>query len=379
MKYLNGIVLFLVMVVILGFPGCKRGDSDPDLDITVQQMVDDGIDELIAAQDSDGTWHYEGVHQVNGGIPIGFRVGGTATVCQALLFAETSREAAATSALLRGVNYILQTLDNPGIVVSTQNIYDVRIWAQAYVVTFLCQLRASGRAGETGQVGAIDAGISQMTEAIIIEEIAGGGWHYANHTYSSAVTSAVVVQALLWARSQGENVPDDILLRSRDFLLLTRYPEGVFRYDQGERGGMEVNLQLPGSVGRSALCETTLYLMGANPIEPVRDALNAFHTHWDALREYYQVPGTHGAPYGVAPYYFFFGHFYAGQSIELLPQGERNGERNRLRDLIRLTREPDGSWNDRVFHQSRCYGTAMAIMSLQSNRVPLPPAVSLTN
>jgi hypothetical protein len=66
----------------------------------------------------------------------------------------------------------------------------------------------------------------------------------------------------------------------------------------------------------------------------------------------------------IAPYYFYYAHYYAAQAIELLPATERPEYRRRVQELIFRTREDDGSWNDRVFPRSAAYGTAMATMSL---------------
>ena len=73
---------------------------------------------------------------------------------------------------------------------------------------------------------------------------------------------------------------------------------------------------------------------------------------------------THVAPYGVAPYYFFFAHGYAAEAIERLPEAERAAWRDRLHRLLMSVRDEDGTWNDRVFPRSASYGTAMAMLAL---------------
>ena len=79
-------------------------------------------------------------------------------------------------------------------------------------------------------------------------------------------------------------------------------------------------------------------------------------------------------PYGIAPYYFFYAHYYAAQAIELLPETDRDEYRSRMRELLLQIREDNGSWNDRVFRRSANYGTAMAIMSLTMHKHPAPAA-----
>ena len=66
---------------------------------TVQQMIDKGAAELIAMQEENGSWPYEGVYRVHRKIPVGYRVGGTSLVAQALLYATDSNNAAANEAI----------------------------------------------------------------------------------------------------------------------------------------------------------------------------------------------------------------------------------------------------------------------------------------
>ena len=120
--------------------------------------------------------------------------------------------------------------------------------------------------------------------------------------------------------------------------------------------------------------ETTLVLLGGGSVEAVRGAVAAFHQHWQELEKRRQKPGTHVGDYLIAPYFFYYGHRYCAQAIELLPEKERAAQRGKLVELIVKTRDRDGTWNDRVFPQSRGYCTAMVVLALLGERTPLPPA-----
>jgi hypothetical protein len=78
------------------------------------------------------------------------------------------------------------------------------------------------------------------------------------------------------------------------------------------------------------------------------------------------------APHNIAPYYFYYGHRYAAQAIEMLPEAKRKAERAKLVDVILKTRDEDGTWNDRVFERSRNYGTAMVVLALLNEKTPVP-------
>jgi hypothetical protein len=78
-------------------------------------------------------------------------------------------------------------------------------------------------------------------------------------------------------------------------------------------------------------------------------------------------------PYGIAPYYFMFGHMYAAQAIELLADDElKVSMRIRMRAYLARSRDQGGSWNDRDFDRSAGYGTAMALLALQMPWLPKP-------
>jgi len=143
------------------------------------------------------------------------------------------------------------------------------------------------------------------------------------------------------------------------------------RFKEGEPG--VTGDQVAGSIARSAACETTLLLLGGGSVGAVKGAIDAFHEHWQALEDRRKKTGTHIGPYKIAPYYFYYGHRYAAQAIEMLPEKERAKERKRLLEAILRTRDEDGTWNDRVFPRSRNYGTAMIVLALLGEKTPLPP------
>jgi hypothetical protein len=334
------------------------------------ELLETAVAQLLKAQDKDGAWPYEGVHRVEGEIPVGYRVGGTALVAGALLAAVPDNKEARAAAE-RGLAYVLKNLDDPKMKPSTRDVYDVRVWGHACALEFLCQVRAARAAGE--QAKAVDAWVPKLVDTLVTEEIEGGGWNYASRQRHASFVTAPVAQALLWARSQGEKVPDAVLERSRKVLEASRTEAGAFVYSGSNDSARAGRDGLPGSAARSAVCETTLLLLGGGSREKVKAALDAFHKHWDELHKRHQKTGTHEGPYSIAPYYFYYGHRYAAQAIEVLPREMQAAERDRLLEVILRTREKDGTWNDRVFARSRAYGTAMIVLALLGDRVPMPP------
>lgn len=394
-----------IIFLILSF-AAARAAAEP-VGSSDDELIRTATIELIKMQEEDGAWPYEGVYRVGGRIPIGYRIGGTAIVAQALLYATDRADHEADTAIRRGVEFILSQLDDPLLQPSTKDTYDVRVWGHCYVLDFFCRLRAAGRCGDHQK--SIEQWISNLVEALVIQELKEGGWNYANRKQPAAFVTAPVVQALLIARSQGEKVPDGVFDRARQSLAAARYDDGAFLYSgvrppahTAARGNGDAEkpaaaadgaatsqpstaptttrparrTQLPGSIARSAVAETTLGLLGSDAGPQIQAALDAFHTHWDELEKRRKKTGTHEGPYGVAPYYFYYGHRYAAQAIQMLPATDRRREAERLREVILKTRDADGTWNDRVFPRSRNFGSAMCVLAMLGDRVPPPPALS---
>jgi len=370
--------LFALSVLLLGLLQSHvlpQEKPQPAAKPTSGALIQEAVQHLLALQDTDGAWSYEGVYRVNKNLPVGYRIGGTAAVGSTLLVAAPKHEAA-LAAVRRALAYILAELDDPLMVPSTEPKYDVRVWGHACALEFLCNVRAAKNTDKYAKE--VSAWIPKLIAALVTEEIPGGGWNYANRRAHASFVTAPVTQALLLARGQGEKVPDEVLERARKVLEMSRTLAGAFLYsgtlvNNEKAAKASINL-LPGSIARSAVCETTLMLLGGGSPEGIRGSVAAFHDHWQELEKRRAKPGTHIGDYKIAPYFFYYGHRYCAQAIELLPAEARPVERGKLLDLIVTTRDADGTWNDRVFPRSRGYCSAMVVLALLGERTPLPPA-----
>jgi hypothetical protein len=348
--------------------GTRAENTQPQKD----DLLRESVQALVKMQEEGGQWPYEGVYKPGGKIPIGYRVGGTSIVATSLLNA-APQDKGVQAAITRALAFVLKELDDPLMAPSTKEGYDVRVWGHGCALEFFCALRAAKATGERGKE--IDAWIKKLVETLITEEIGGGGWNYASRRSQATFVTAPIVQALLLAQAQGEKVPVEILERARKVLEEARYDSGGFAYS-GPAKGKDTGKVLPGSVARSPVCETTLLLLGGGDLDRVQKAIDAFHTHWEELEKRRQKTGTHVAPYNVAPYYFYYGHRYLAQAIQMLPEKTRAAEREKLMKLVLQVRDKDGTWNDRVFERSRNYGTAMVVLILLNDRAPMPPSLA---
>ncbi len=273
------VILFLLPLAGVGVGSASFAGSD---DPSNKELILTAVTQLLLMQESDGTWPYEGVYRVGGEIPIGYRIGGTALVGEALLHSAAADDKKVFSAIARGIDYILAALEDPRMAPSKKNAYDVRVGGHCYALDFFCQLRGAKRFADRGK--SIEKWIPKLVAALIEEELPDGGWNYAGRRQHAAFVTAPVTQALLLARSQGEKVPVELFERSRKILLGSRTKSGAFTYSGRSAGQAESpRAKMPGSIGRSPLCETTLKLLGGGSTRAIQAALDAFHLHWEEL------------------------------------------------------------------------------------------------
>ena len=347
---------------------------------------------LLGAQESldpavkeKAEWPYEGVYRsLEGGkravIPLGYRVGGTSIAALALIEVANGKPVGEPRAAIeRALGFVLASLDAPRMDSGFLDGYDVRGWGHAYALSFLLRLREAGLVPQE-RADSVAKAIPALVELLAKTAIEDpGGWNYARgadpaHASPSTFMTAPTLQILFEAAAAGETVDANVVEKALATLEGARLDTGAFQYGThgGERKSGTGFEDVPGSIGRSPVCETTLYLAGRGSLERVRGALDAFFEHWQWLEQRRKHDKTHIPPYFIAPYYYFYAHRYAAQAIELLPESERAGYRERLLKLLFAVREEDGGWNDRVFPRSENFGTAMTLLALKSPTLRQP-------
>jgi hypothetical protein len=349
--------------------------ADPSKEV-IEQAISNGVQLLLQMQESmdeggpKAEWPYEGVYRVNRQIPVGYRVGGTSIACMALLAAPAyADDEARKAAVERALRFVLDASKDPLMNPDYDGGYDVRGWGYTYRLLFLLALKHAD-AVPAAMSDEIEKTVKWDIDAIQQTEIPKvGGWNYARAQGKDAVSppspfmTAPTLEALFTARSMGYAVDDAVVSRAIDTLVKQRSATGSFVYAGASRDDRPPE-PVPGSVGRMLAGETTLFLCGKSDLLHIRGAIDAFITHWEWLDKRRAQNGTHIPPYNIAPYYFYYAHYYAARAIEFLPARERPEYRRRLARLLFSVRLDDGSWNDRVFSRSRNYGTSMVMMAL---------------
>ncbi|MCH2148398.1 MAG: hypothetical protein MK095_03090 [Phycisphaerales bacterium] len=373
--------LFILAIVCCGIPTA----ADPPPLGDDQQVAAGGVAFLLTRQEgpSQAEWPYEGVYRVREAgervIPIGYRVGGTALVSTALLrCAPAEDDQKHTEALDRATRFLCDAITHEQMQWKDyEGGYDVRGWGYIYALSFLTELQAASEVPHA-QSASIKKSITFYAKAL--QEIAipeWGGWNYARRRAERPAPQAPfmtgpALQALFAASKAGVAVDGDIITRALDALERSRSTTGAVEYSGGLTQA-DPATHVAGSAGRMLASETTLLLAGRGSVDRVRSALDSFLAFWNELEARRSKSGTHKGPYAVAPYYFFFAHYYAAQAIEMLPEPIRDEYRGQLRARLQEVRYEDGTWNDRVFPRSASYGTALTLLALNMSDAT-PPA-----
>ena len=246
-----------------------------------------------------------------------------------------------------------------------------------YALQFFLRQRALERVPED-LAEAIDARIPQCIAMLTADAIPGiGGWNYSRPggagqpAPASPFMTVPAVLALWEAQRQGFAVEDAVLEGALTALEQARAAGGGIAYTSG--GG---RAQIPGTIGRTPATEIVLHLAGRAPRENLSVAVDAFLEHWEELEKRRPKTGTHEGDFAIAPYYFYYAHYYAALAIEMTPEAGRDARRERFRQRLASTWEPDQQFNDRVFARSSHFGTAMAMLALRVPDLALPAGPS---
>jgi hypothetical protein len=363
--------------------------------VDVEAATKEAIAALLRLPEGDDRdqWPYEGVYREDQGqLPVGYKVGGTAIVCLAMIAAPGYRDdAARVAAVERGVAFILKTLDVPRMQNSNVGNYDVRGWGHIYGLTLFLEL-LDHKLAPAAHAAAIAEKAKWLVQALCESAIPeSGGWNYARareswmspNSRASTFMTPPALQALFHAKARGYEVDDKVVDQALAALERARSEPGGYAYSAPAdsqngvpAGKLAFMDQVPSSAARATACEATLLLAGRGDQERLHRAVLRFFANWDYLAERKSQLGTHVQPYGIAPYYFLYGHLYAAQAIELLDDSRYGSEKEELRTQMRAflarSRDADGSWNDRQFPRSAGFGTAMAILCLWMPKLPKP-------
>jgi len=374
----------------LATQGPKPAPVEPPTAKELESSIRRGVDFLIESQRKSGAWggpqRTKGLNIYAPGMAshLAFRTGTTSLALQALcesreLF-DGERRKKIEAAIDRGQAWLLEHSDRllraePDAWVQQMGIALYSIWGHAYALHAIVPLHE--RAGGDEELQAKLMKLAQYhVRRLETCAFINGGWSYYDQTAKTltpgdspfSFSTATVLVALKEAEKLGLEFPKPLADKAIASLLRQRYPDFSYAYGEYLRMMPRLSINRPaGSLGRSQVCNLALRLYGDKQVtdEVMKAWLNRLFARNGWLSIGRKRPIPHESHFGVAGYFYYYGHYYAALCIEQLPDDERQRPYDHLARILMPLQEKDGSWWDYPlydYHQG--WGTAMAVSAL---------------
>lgn len=295
----------------------------------------------------------------------------TGLVARSLL--DTGNDAEGLAAAKRGLENLAK---RPNLVRPAD--WDVdNVWGLIYGLDSVAHALRDPRIAESDLAPLLKSGGQQMVKALLRYQTPSGGWgYYADPEsawrpgWATSFTTSAGVLALLEAKAAGLEVPAKELRAAARIVKAARRPNGAFAYNIEAipaHPRLESIDQVKGSLGRMQIGNLVLLRSGLEDSEATRiKALEEFFEHHKFLDAARNKPIPHEAYYANAAYFYLFGHYYAAEMLGTIGESERARFVEPLRAEILKCRQKDGAfWDFWIANNTKCYGTAFAIMALQ--------------
>lgn len=383
--------------------GPEPADITPPSAAEIHKAIRRGVEFLLETQLKQGAWgrsansKYYRIWAPVPGAHRAFRTATTSLCLMALIeareqFEEEFRERV-EQAIDLGQEWLLEHANNlrrsgPDALDRSFGYTLYNVWGHAFSIHAIVRLheRASGNAQLQTKLQAL---LEYQVDRLRRDEFLNGGWGYYDLPFSGGArprrprmqrptdspisfTTATVLIAIKEAAALGVEFPEAAADRAIASLHRQRYPDFAYAYGEYLRYSPRAGINRPaGSLGRSQVCNLALRLYD-DPLvtdDVLRTWLKRLiaRNGWLSMSRKRNIPGQspHFADFGVAGYFYYYGHFYAAMCFEQLPEQERPYYQAHVAHLLLPLQEKDGSWWDYIlydYHQQ--YGTAMAISSL---------------
>jgi hypothetical protein len=367
--------------------GPRPPSVPPPAPATIDDTIRRGVTFLLTHQNKNGSW---GSHELTSGsveiyapLPGGhqaFQAAVTAMAISALI--ETGGPGDEVhKAIERGEAWLIQYLPKVRRG-SPDALYN--IWSHIYGIQAF--VRMHQRLPDPERRKKLHELIREQIGFLMRYESVDKGWGYYDFdvgakrpaTSSTSFMTAAALVALREAKDIGVEVPDKLVKGAVASIHRQRLPDFSYLYGEYLKYMPQHPINRPGgSLGRSQACNLALRLWHDDKVtdkimKTWLDRLFARNGWLDMARK---RPIPHESFFAVAGYFFYFGHYYAGLSIQQLPPQDRPFYQDHLATLLVHLQSKDGSWWDfPMYNYHQSYGTAFALMTLKCCRRPAAEA-----
>ena len=331
---------------------------------------------LVKNQNKDGSWGGPVPQRPNdiylGGLNSlkGFGNASVALCCIGLAMQQPSTPEI-DNALVKGFAYLA---DAP-IAGRVKGDTFYNTWAHTYVLEAISRNIEDKRLASMR--GKLKARAEDELRRLLRLQALNGGWAYYDFDFKTAVPSGdlstsfnagAALVALKTAKDAGFNVPDEAIERGTLFLRSQRIGDAAYLYSDSHKYYPVGRANQPqGSIGRAQSCNCGLAVWGKLPSHATVEAGMAeffrLH-HFIEIGRQRQFP--HEAWYGTAPYYYYFGHYYAALNLGLYAKREqREADAANLAARVAKTQDKDGCfWDYPLYGYPKAYGTGYGVAIL---------------
>jgi hypothetical protein len=373
----------------------------------VKQSIKRGVDFLLESQLKSGAWgrsengKYYKIWAPVPGAHHAYRTATTALAVRALVEAshlfDGDKRDKIESSIDKAQAWLLEFGGN--LRRSAPDMYDdyfghalYNVWGHSYGIQAAVTLHRRAE-GNTELQAKLHGFIKYHVNRLEQDEFINGGWGYYDDPFtdkygravqprrakqerptgsSISFTTATALLALKDAEKLGFDISENVTKKAVDSILRQRYPDFAYAYGEYLKYSPRMDINRPaGSLGRSQVCNLALRVYGDKLVtdEVLETWLDRLivRNGWLGMsrKRNYPAESPHHADFGVAGYFYYYGHYYAAMCIDELPAANRPVYQDHLAKILMPLQEKDGSWWDYIlydYHQQ--YGTAMAVSSL---------------
>ncbi len=322
--------------------GAENDAAANEITPAMDRAVTNGLAALAGEQNPDGSWE--------GGARYGRHVGITGLAALAFMSdGNLPGRGPYGDNVRRAIDFILNNVNETGLLAADTS--HGPMYGHGFATLFLGEVYGmTGGGQDTAQAARLHEALLKAVRLIVQTQNPDGGWRYNPVPYDADLSVTICqIMALRAARNAGIETPKATIDRAIEYVRRCQNPDGGFKYQLTSGGS---------AWPRSAAGVASLYYAGVYQDDAIDRGLEYLFS--------VAKPGPRSRP-GA---HYFYGHYYAVQSMYLT-----GGERWRewwpaIRDEIIGRQTKSGLWSDN--HAGSSYGTAMALIILQMPKRYLP-------